>query len=191
MNFFFICETCCITSGLISRKPPWHWIVLKKSETCAGVCVSNTNNILKTWGKDLGTAIFTLKCEQIRAQWPKWRLSPPAPSYDQSNLARLASQQHSVCQNKLKIYCFYPQLCSTNQTCTDLAFIFKACLIWKENIRPNFKGSRSFQVFKSFTLSVDNLNVECGFYNRLTLGPLSMKRRQWGLTWATEIANQV
>ncbi len=128
----------------------------KKSEACADVCVSNTNNILRTWGKVLGTAIFTLKCEQIRAQWPKWRLSPPrSPPMTKSNLARLASQQHSVCQNKLKIYCSYPQLCCTNQTCTDLAFIFKAYLIWKDNIRPNVKGSRSFQVFKSFTVSVN------------------------------------
>ncbi len=124
----------------------------KKSEACADVCVSNTNNILRTWGKVLGTAIFTLKCEQIRAQW---LLSPPPPM-TKINLARLASEQHSVCQNKLKIYCSYPQLCCTNQTCTDLAFIFKAYLIWKDNFRPNFKeGSMSFQVFKSFTVRVN------------------------------------
>ncbi len=58
----------------------------KKSEACADVCVSNTNNILRTWGKVLGTAIFTLKCEQIRAQW---LLSPPPYDQNQSGKTRL------------------------------------------------------------------------------------------------------
>lgn len=63
---------CCITSNIRTglQEATVTLNLPKKSETCAGVCVSNTNNMLKTRGKVLGTAIFTLKCEQIRAQWP-------------------------------------------------------------------------------------------------------------------------